>query len=120
MAILLNLLFNHVKLGNPPDPSVFAAGAEHGASAVDEDDLDDLEDDGVLNGSTRRPVAGDATPPEPVTPAAPSDRQDRDGRPAEGSTDATPQPAPPAEATGGESAAPRHHAVAPLPRTATP
>ncbi|MFJ2517420.1 nucleobase:cation symporter-2 family protein [Cellulosimicrobium cellulans] len=120
MAILLNLLFNHVRLGNPPDPSVFAAGAEHGASSVDEDDLDDLEDDGVINGSTRRPLAGDATPPEPVTPAAPGDGQDRDGRPADGSTDATPQPAPPAGAPGGESSAPRHHAVAPLPRTATP
>ena len=28
MAILLNLLFNHLKRGNPENPSVFAAGTE--------------------------------------------------------------------------------------------
>jgi hypothetical protein len=28
MAILLNLLFNHLKAGNPENPSVFAAGTD--------------------------------------------------------------------------------------------
>lgn len=54
MAILLNLLFNHVRFGNAPDPSVFAAGVERGANAVDDEDIADLRDDGILNKSVQR------------------------------------------------------------------
>ncbi|MBD8078465.1 nucleobase:cation symporter-2 family protein [Cellulosimicrobium arenosum] len=71
MAILLNILFNHIKVGTPKNPSVFAAGTDRGTSAVEDDDLEDLEDDGVLNKSNRRrpPSSTEATPP--TDPAAP-------------------------------------------------
>ncbi|WP_435737559.1 nucleobase:cation symporter-2 family protein [Cellulosimicrobium sp. PMB13] len=106
MAILLNILFNHIKAGTPPDPSVFAEGAERGASAVDDDDLEDLEDDGVLNGSTGRPAPASSTPagttPDGTTPpVGPAHEDDPAARPAT---------EPRREA--------RH--VAPAPRTATP
>lgn len=114
MAILLNLLFNHLKFGTPPDPSVFAAGAEHGANAVNDEDLEDLQDDGVLNGSTRRPVAVDAAAPTPDAPAP--DGDGRQAGTAAGAGDRADDPAAPGDGT----AAPRQHAVAPLPRTATP
>jgi xanthine permease len=58
MAILLNILFNHIKAGTPENPSVFVKGTA--SKAVDDDQLDDLADDGVLNRSTaRRPTAPD-------------------------------------------------------------
>jgi xanthine/uracil permease len=58
MAILLNILFNHIKAGTPENPSVFVKGTA--SKAVDDDQLDDLADDGVLNRSTaRRPAAPD-------------------------------------------------------------
>ncbi|WP_240200987.1 solute carrier family 23 protein [Cellulosimicrobium cellulans] len=116
MAILLNLLFNHLKFGTPPDPSVFAAGAEHGANAVDDEDLEDLQDDGVLNGSTRRPAAVDTAAPSADAPAT-GDGDRRTGTP-DGAGDRADDPTGPTSGDG--TAAPRHHAVAPLPRTATP
>ena len=69
MAILLNILFNHIKAGTPENPSVFAKGT--GRTAVGDDDLADLADDGVLNRSVGR-VAAPAT--EGDTPAADAER----------------------------------------------
>lgn len=69
MAILLNILFNHIKAGTPENPSVFVKGT--GRTAVGDDDLADLADDGVLNRSVGRVTApqaqetGDAARTEP-------------------------------------------------------
>ncbi len=52
MAILLNILFNHIKAGTPENPSVFVKGTA--SKAVDDDQLEDLADDGVLNRSNQR------------------------------------------------------------------
>jgi NCS2 family nucleobase:cation symporter-2 len=52
MAILLNILFNHIKAGTPENPSVFVKGTA--SKAVDDDQLEDLADDGVLNRSNER------------------------------------------------------------------
>ncbi|WP_166845501.1 nucleobase:cation symporter-2 family protein [Isoptericola sp. BMS4] len=52
MAILLNILFNHITRGTPENPSVFVKGTAR--RAVDDDTLEDLTDDGVLNGSPDR------------------------------------------------------------------
>ncbi|MFC7879771.1 nucleobase:cation symporter-2 family protein [Isoptericola sp. NPDC057391] len=51
MAILLNILFNHIKAGTPENPSVFVKGTA--SKAVDDEQLGDLADDGVLNRSNR-------------------------------------------------------------------
>ncbi|MFC8600490.1 nucleobase:cation symporter-2 family protein [Isoptericola sp. NPDC057191] len=53
MAILLNILFNHIKAGTPENPSVFVKGTA--SKAVDDEQLEDLADDGVLNRSNRAP-----------------------------------------------------------------
>jgi uric acid transporter len=58
MAILLNIVFNHITRGTPENPSVFVKGT--GAKAVDDDTLSDLADDGVLNHSTERAGANGA------------------------------------------------------------
>jgi NCS2 family nucleobase:cation symporter-2 len=48
MAIILNLVFNHIKAGNVKDPSVFAAGT---GRIIKESDLQDLiEGDHIENG----------------------------------------------------------------------
>jgi len=57
MAILLNILFNHIKAGTPENPSVFVKGTA--SKAVDDDQLEDLADDGVLNRSNRPRAAAD-------------------------------------------------------------
>ncbi len=111
MAILLNLLFNHLKLGTPPDPSVFAAGAEHGANAVDDEDLEDLQDDGVLNGSTRRPVAVEAAAPSP-RPRRRTATAGRTGPPPERATAPTTRPR--------RATAPPRRASTPSPRSRGP
>jgi len=104
MAILLNILFNHIRVGTPQDPSVFAEAAERGAGSVDDEDLDDLSDDDVLDGSTRRP-AGDGAPrddgPPAAAPAPEENGETRSRRPAS---------APPREPDP----------TSPVPRTAAP
>ncbi|SKC47157.1 nucleobase:cation symporter-2 family protein [Krasilnikoviella flava] len=67
MAILLNILFNHIKAGTPENPSVFVKGTA--SKAVDDDQLDDLADDGVLNRSAgRRSAAADEPRDGAATP----------------------------------------------------
>lgn len=100
MAILLNILFNHVRWGTPPDPSVFVRGTAD--MAVDDEDLADLADDGVLNGSTRSDQAARAAQADqaaladddfgrsrrPAPPAEPAG-EDLAGRPAAATASAT-------------------------------
>ena len=66
MAILLNILFNHIKAGTPENPSVFVKGTA--SKAVDDDQLDDLADDGVLNRSNRPQAAAQEHRDSATTP----------------------------------------------------
>ena len=63
MAILLNLLFNHLKRGNPENPSVFAAGTDRMITAELLEHLQDgdrCEDGKLIDADGREvPVTGE-------------------------------------------------------------
>ena len=71
VAILLNLLFNHLKAGNPENPSVFAAGTDRQVSAevlLHLQHGDHLENGKLIDAEGKEvPCSGEI----PLTPKAP-------------------------------------------------